>query len=389
LNWTFWQIIASPHVSELVRALASMPDQTVTMVGEYELSERRKTLGWNTPDCSPARLLIRPKEDEIQQLIRRNDGHESVHLVGGLQRGTLNRRVLPHLAKTGAMVGLMTETGDSRGFLGLPRRAKFLLDRYLVEDYLDFIVAMGQVGVQWYGSVGYHPARIFPFMYVTERRLPAPESSDKSNATGKFRILYLGHFIRRKDGVTAIRALNRLSHCDWQFDLVGNGPELERWKKVASEGGFADRIRFLPPVNNRMIGHMLEGADLLLLPSRFDGWGAVVNEALMCGVPVVCSDNCGAADLLREPWRGSTFKMGSVDDLEIVLRGWITRGKRNEESSARIRKWSSALEGPSLASYLVQIVRYLKEGGQRPSPPWRQFCGDEEDNPFPRFARSG
>jgi glycosyltransferase involved in cell wall biosynthesis len=119
-----------------------------------------------------------------------------------------------------------------------------------------------------------------------------------------------------------------------------------------------------------MIGNLLEHADVLLLPSRYDGWGAVVNEALMCGVPVVCSDNCGAADLLREPWRGSTFKMGSVESLQIVLRGWIERGRRNEESTARIRDWSSALEGPQEARYLVEIVKYLQEGGQRPSPPW-------------------
>lgn len=35
----------------------------------------------------------------------------------------------------------------------------------------------------------------------------------------------------------------------------------------------------------------------------------VVNEALMCGVPVVCSDNCGVAGLLREPWRITSWRL--------------------------------------------------------------------------------
>ena len=370
MNWTFWQIIVSPHLSELMRALASMPGHTVTVVAQQELTERRTAIGWSTPDCSPARVLIGPRDAEIEELVGQGHGQESVHVLSGLQHGSLNRRVLPQLAKTGAVVGLMSETANSRGILGLPRRVKYLLDRHFLEDKLEFIVAMGQAGVRWYESVGYDASRIFPFMYVTERPVQTSQARKVWNEAGTFRILYLGHFIRRKDGVTAIRALAWLSDCDWQFDVVGNGPELGRWEREAVKGGIADRVRFLPPVNNRMIGDLLEHADLLLLPSRFDGWGAVVNEALMCGVPVVCSDNCGAADLLREPWRGSTFKMGSVKDLQIVLRGWIARGKRTEEPSARIMKWSSALEGPQVARYLLEIVEHMRGRGKRPSPPW-------------------
>jgi glycosyltransferase involved in cell wall biosynthesis len=370
MNWTFWLNIVSPHLSELVRALASMPDQTVTVVAEHELAEKLKVIGWNTPDCSPARVLIGPQQVDIEQLIKRGGGQESVHVVGAGKRGSLNRRVLPHLARTGGVVGLLSETADGRGILGLARRAKYYLDRYFIEDKLDFVVAMGQAGVRWYESSGYDPSRIFPFMYVTERPVIISKSSNDWNDTGTFRILYLGHFIRRKDCQTAIRALARLKDCDWQFDAVGSGPELKRLKREAARSNVADRIRFLPAVNNKMIGNLLERADLLLLPSKHDGWGAVVNEALMCDVPVVCSDHCGALDLLREPWRGSTFKMGSVEDLQIVLRGWIERGKRNKESSARIRGWSSVIEGPQVARYLVELVEYIRGGGERPSPPW-------------------
>jgi len=313
MKWTFWLNIVSPHLSELVRGLASMPHQEVTVIAEHEMAERRKAMGWKPPDCSPARVLIGPQNAEIEQALERGQGSESIHIVGGeLKRGSLNRRVLPHLARTGAMVGLMSETADNRGIPGLARKVKYALQRYFVEDKLDFIVAMGQVGVRWYTAAGYDPSRIFPFMYVTKRPVPVSESRSIRNVTDPFRIVFLGQFIPRKDGITAIRAMAGLTDCKLQFDLVGGGPELERWKRLAAEGGAADRIRFLPAMGNRIIGDLLEHADLLLLPSRYDGWGAVVNEALMYGVPVVCSDNCGALDLLREPWRGSTFKMGSL-----------------------------------------------------------------------------
>jgi glycosyltransferase involved in cell wall biosynthesis len=371
MNWIFWQDIVSHLLSPLARALASMPDQTVTVVAEGELSQQRRAIGWRTPDCSPARVLIGPTDADIERLIGGDHGEPSVHLLNGLPGVALNRRVLPHLAKTGAIVGLLSESADNRGVLGLARRAKYYRDRYLVGRNIDFVLAMGQLGVRWFESAGYDPSQIYPFAYVTERPVRISDNCDEGNEDKTFRILYLGQIIRRKDGVTAIRGLRKLSVRDWQFDIVGNGPDLRRWRKVASEGDVSDRIHFRPAVDNRVIGNLLQHADLFLLPSRRDGWGAVVNEALMSGVPVICSDNCGAADLLRESWRGSTFKTGSVESLRDTLQGWIEQhGRRTEESSARIREWSCALEGPRTARYLVEIVGHVRAGGPRPLPPW-------------------
>jgi glycosyltransferase involved in cell wall biosynthesis len=370
MNWTLWQNIVSPHLSPIARALASVPDQTVTVVAENELPERRRATGWHTPDCSPARVLIKPTDAEVEGLIHGEHGQLSVHLLNGLPDVALNRRVLPRLAQTEAMIGLISESADNRGVLGLVRRAKYRFDRHRFGQDLDFILAMGQIGVSWFASAGYDSARIFPFAYVTERPVINEKRVYESERRAPVRILYLGRILRLKDGVTAIRALQNLSRNEWRFDVVGDGPDLQRWKEAAAKSGVADRINFRPGVDNGMVGNLLRDADLLLLPSRKDGWGAVVNEALMSGVPVVCSDNSGAADLLREPWRGSIFKAGSVESLRGVLRGWIDGGRRTEPSSARIRAWSSVLEGPQVARYLVEVVAYIRAGGLRPSPPW-------------------
>jgi glycosyltransferase involved in cell wall biosynthesis len=370
MNWTLWQNIVSPHLSPVARALASIPGQTVTVVAENELPERRRATGWRTPDCSPARVLIKPTNAEIERLIAGDPGQPSVHLLSGLPDVALNQRVLALLARTRATVGLISETADNRGILGFVRKVKYRLDRRHVEQNIDFVLAMGQLGVKWFESAGYDSSRIFPFAYVTERPVITEEKYAESMDREAFRILFLGRILRLKDGVTAIRALQRLSTSEWQFDVVGDGPDQERWKKAAAHSGVANRIRFRPTVDNGLVGNLLQQADLLLLPSRKDGWGAVINEALMCGVPVICSDNCGAADLLREPWRGSTFKAGSVASLRRVLLGWIERGRRSDKSSARIREWSRVVEGPQVVRYLVEIVAYVRAGGQRPSPPW-------------------
>jgi glycosyltransferase involved in cell wall biosynthesis len=347
-----------------------MPGQTVTVVAEHDMSDARKAIGWQTPDCSPAHVILNPNEAEIASLIGQENKQPSVHLLHGLVNAPFNRRVLPRLARSGAIVGLISESADPRGIYGLARRAKYSFDRHIYEKHLDFILAMGQRGVQWYKSAGYDDARIYPFAYVTEKPdipLQNGTSADKSKTV---RILYLGRIIALKDVVTGIRALARISSLDWRFDVVGDGPDLPRCKTTAAEVGIEDRVRFHPIVDNSVIGSVFEKADLLLFPSSCDGWGAVVNEALMCGVPVVCSDQCGAADLLRKPLLGSIFKAGSVEGLQVALKGWIERGRRNKDNSAHIQEWSSAIEGTEVAKYVIEIVKHFESAELKPSPPW-------------------
>jgi glycosyltransferase involved in cell wall biosynthesis len=373
MKWTFWVNMVSPHMAPFLRVLASMPDHSVTIVAEDAMNAERTSLGWQMPNCGAARVITRPCDVEIAELVRKTTGPGCVHLFGGWRNVALNRRVLPQVAQTGALVGVMSEAADGDGWKGGIRRILYRLEKTRLAPRLDLILAMGQFGVRWFEDCGFDPSRIFPFGYVTER--PALTQTNNSNKNDCFRILFLGRTIPEKDGPTAIRGFASLDlpHC--HFDIVGDGRRLAEWKREAAQSAAAKRIHFRNPVPHGAVSELFAQADLLLLASKYDGWGAVVNEALMCGVPVVCSDHCGVADLLREPWRGSVFKAGSVQHLRIALSDWIVKGKRSEERSARILKWSRCLEGDRMAAYLVELVTYVQNGdlrndAPRPVPPW-------------------
>jgi glycosyltransferase involved in cell wall biosynthesis len=116
---------------------------------------------------------------------------------------------------------------------------------------------------------------------------------------------------------------------------------------------------------------VLEYADLLAFPSAIDGWGAVVNEALMAGVPVICSDWCGASSLIRPGWNGDVFRSGSVDDLARALRTWVGRGKLPPGQREAIRGWSHCIAGPAIARYVLNVAAFVDGGDNaRPTPPW-------------------
>jgi glycosyltransferase involved in cell wall biosynthesis len=183
-------------------------------------------------------------------------------------------------------------------------------------------------------------------------------------------IFYLGQCVGRKGMDIAIRALAQVHSHPWRLTIIGSGPLAAEWGFLAGSLGIGKWVHFFPALPHAEATAQLVDADLLLLPSRFDGWGAVVNEALMAGGPVICSDRCGAKDLLEEEWRGDIFQSGSVPSLKAALERRIAKGRRTAVEQARIRKWAGCLDGNLAANYLLDVLANVYDGAYRPLPPW-------------------
>ena len=113
-------------------------------------------------------------------------------------------------------------------------------------------------------------------------------------------------------------------------------------------------------------------ADCLVLPSRHDGWGAVVSESLMAGTPVICSDHCGAAGVVQASGVGGVFRSGSKNGLQHQLEQCIAAGKPLNGDRARLARWASSLGARQGAHYLLKILENEGSGADKPLPPWVQ-----------------
>jgi glycosyltransferase involved in cell wall biosynthesis len=225
---------------------------------------------------------------------------------------------------------------------------------------------MGSYGVDWFAQCGCPEQKLFPFGYVTERRAQCAIPLDLPAQTS---LVYVGQFVARKGLDIFIEASAGLQELDWALTMIGAGPLEQTCRSLVFQKGLSERVRFLGALKNQTAKLEIARSDLLLLPSMHDGWGAVVNEALMEGVPVICSDRCGARDLLREPWRGEVFRAGSAASLRAVLRKWIPR-RRTAAVANRIQRWSGCIEGESLATYFWSILDCVFGNSGRPTPPW-------------------
>ena len=106
--------------------------------------------------------------------------------------------------------------------------------------------------------------------------------------------------------------------------FVGNGPMRKILEAEAARLGLK-RVRFAGFEGQTRVPAYYAMATVFVLPSEWEPWGLVVNEAMSCGVPVIVSDRVGcAADLVRDGETGLVVPTGDADALAAALRRLLT-----------------------------------------------------------------
>lgn len=371
MRYVFWQNMASPHQAPMLRALAAGADAKVELLVQVAIPPERARLGWSVPDFGGVELIVAPGPDEVGRRVRSAPG-DSVHVFSGLGAYPLVRAALREAVRTPALLGIMSEAGDWRGWRGALRLSRARLEARRFGRQVGFVLAMGALGERWFRRTGFPAERIHPFGYFVDAPGAdgGPDERPAEDPTPE--LVFIGECVPRKGGDLLLRALRELAGLPWRLTVVGDGPERARWQELAADLGISARVRMAGAQPNATAMEILDRSDLLVLPSRWDGWGAVVNEALVRGVPVVCSSYCGAADLVAGPDRGAVFPAGSVGGLREALSAMIGRGKRGPERTRRISEWSARIAGPVAAEYFRAVVAAAASASPSPRAPWRE-----------------
>jgi glycosyltransferase involved in cell wall biosynthesis len=103
-----------------------------------------------------------------------------------------------------------------------------------------------------------------------------------------------------------------------ELRLLGIGHALDTLRGLIP-GNLTKRIHFLGFKQPAALPTIFAAADIFVLPSRHDGWGVVVNEALGAGLPIIVSDRVGARDLVDNGHNGFVTRAGDVDELADAL----------------------------------------------------------------------
>jgi glycosyltransferase involved in cell wall biosynthesis len=153
--------------------------------------------------------------------------------------------------------------------------------------------------------------------------------------------------------------------------VAGEGPLRPELESAAASLGIADRVRFLGFVNQRQLPAIYRAADLLVLPSEYDAFGLVINEAMLCGCPVVASDRVGAVrDLIESGQTGFVYRCGDVSELASLLRRLSTHDPPLSElgraARSRMQSWSPR---ENIQATVNAITKAVSRIGRSAPPP--------------------
>jgi glycosyltransferase involved in cell wall biosynthesis len=103
--------------------------------------------------------------------------------------------------------------------------------------------------------------------------------------------------------------------------LAGDGPLRQELQIETARLGISDRVRFLGFINQTQLPALYAAADVMVLPSEYDAFGVVVNEAILCGCPVIASNRVGAGrDLILPADPSFIYPCGNVNALTALLQ---------------------------------------------------------------------
>ena len=148
-------------------------------------------------------------------------------------------------------------------------------------------------------------------------------------------MLYTGQFIERKGVGTLLEAASRLQQdgCGFSLLLVGNGRAKEALEHRAQTLGLKN-VYFRPVQPPDKMPSVYRSADIMVFPTLEDTWGFVANEAILSGIPVLCSKYAGCAPELFAPEQ--IFSPEDLDEFSEKLRAAIS-GRLSKADPGRLK----------------------------------------------------
>ncbi|SFU95551.1 glycosyltransferase family 4 protein [Halomonas korlensis] len=362
----FWQLIISPHMVNLASELAEI-GVDVSYIANQEMSEDRRKQGWLTPPLGKADLKLVPTKNEAVALAN-SAPNDVLHICQGIRGNGVISAVQSALKKSDRKQIVVMETVDDHGFFGYFKRLIYFCLFKVADKNLLAVLATGLNTADWVVARGVNQNKVFPFAYF----LPEAESSHNypKAPSSRFRFIFVGQFIQLKRLDLLIEALASLpENRDFELAVVGSGA-LETELKEKAEAMLPDRVDWIGSLPMAHVREEMRTADCLVLPSRYDGWGAVVSEALMSGTPVIVSNACGSAVVVKASGVGGVFRSGILEELILLLHKSLLAGKIDPKQRLCISKWASCLSGKSGASYLLQVLDSLYCDSSTVLPPW-------------------
>ena len=236
-------------------------------------------------------------------------------------------------------------------------------------------LAVGRCNADFYRKMGvpekklfFAPLAVDNAFYQAERRRLHPEREAIRSGLGispdDVVILYVGRLDVRKGLTDLLQAFANLRNDSAHLVFAGEGPDRGALESFARDREL-DRVHFTGLQNYSELPASYAMADVFAFPSHRENWGAVVNEAMNFGLPIVTTSVVGAAaDLVEDGTNGLLLEPGDVAGLTESLRLLVSRPelrqRMGEESARRIKGWNFESGAQGVLTALQSVAKQPK-----------------------------
>jgi glycosyltransferase involved in cell wall biosynthesis len=227
-------------------------------------------------------------------------------------------------------------------------RVRKLLRR-IVALWARHWISYGQTSTEYLLSLGIPRERILQVQNCVDETWFEGEMQPELDVQPKPVLMHVGRMVAGKGIAEFLRAAARLGQEGLKFSvvLVGEGRDNARLQRLAIEL-LLQNVRFYPSQPPEAMPAFYRSADVLIFPTMTDVWGLVANEAILSGVPVLCSRYAGCAPELFD--KENIFDPLDEEEFVEALRRAVTGQLRCADRS---RLWKSAEVGDVIAEAVL------------------------------------
>jgi glycosyltransferase involved in cell wall biosynthesis len=370
LRLTIWMDAPSFYQNDMFRALVETGEVDLHVVFARELPDYRLQIGWKLEQRNYSNYTLRGSPAVGDAIRAARAQRDRFHVVNGIW-------VEPAFAAALCVLGrgrfaIYSESPDPSRPRSIPKR---LLRRSFgswVAKRAAGLLAVSRLATAYYTRMGFRQEQIYPFGYFRGgHRLQ--NLAERKTRPDRIEVIFVGQLIRRKGLDILLGAMRPLFalHPNLYLTVIGAGKDSAALQDRARSVGIESRVFFEGVIPSDQIQARLAAADLLVLPSRWDGWGLVVNEAFSVGAPAIVSDCCGVAELIQRGRNGYVFRSGDVEDLRNCLDEFLSRRADWEKFRTEAAATGEKISTDKIAPYLIACLKHMSGNStERPVPPW-------------------
>lgn len=192
----------------------------------------------------------------------------------------------------------------------------------------------------------------------------ASSRSETAVHEDSFALVTCGRLIKRKAMDVIIKALSKIEKENIRLYIIGDGPERGYLESLTKELKLENRVFFLGFLTDKDKFDILSVSDLFVLTSLHEGFGIVYMESMFYGLPIICSNDGGQTDFLKNEENAILIDVGDVEGCkEAILRFYSDKDLYNR-CSENNRDKISDFQAANVARRYIDIFNEIRRKGQ-------------------------